>query len=253
MQHAQLVRLQGAPKLEQLSIVTGTVCVWPAALACSLPGSLQKIRVCIALHDSRRQQLGPSGGCDLSAFHQAAGSPQLDVHVCGLWHSGLLRSAHAASILAGLSAAGAFHTLCLTTNMGFVSAHLAELSQLRCSRCVMQFRGGADIAVLPLYRHVSMAILVWAGPPGAQTARSPPCNCAALASPGVRCLGSAGYPLGRLVVRDCPGLPAHRQPWALAVWANMSTANGLPASCSVEEVPGLHVWRTAAGASLNVW
>ena len=75
-----------------------------------------------------------------------------------------------------------------------------------------------------------------------------------LASPGVRGLGSGEHLVLRQEVKSCSALPAHRQPWALAVWAtNMSRVQRLPARCFLEEAPGMHVQRNAAGAGLQVW
>ena len=78
------------------------------------------------------------------------------------------------------------------------------------------------------------------------------CEWAALASPGARCLGSPDQPVLTQEVGGCSGLPSHRQPWALVIWADMGLVRGLPVSGFVEEATGMHVWRNAAGASLDV-
>ena len=252
MQHVQLLRLQDAAKLEQLSICTGTVCDWPAALVDSLPGSLQTVRACIDVH-ADSQELGPSGAFDLSAFHQAAGcTPELHIKVRGLETPQVTPSC-AAGMLAGISAAGAFHTLSLGTDMDFVSAHLAELSQLRCSRCILQLDCWEDVAVLPALRHVTLSTEEWGRTFDVEAVGPMSCAWDVLASPGVRCLGTPAWRVPTLDVRGCSGLPAHGRPWALAVWTDdMSSVTGLPASCFVEEARGLHVWRNAAGADLVV-
>ena len=246
VQHVQLLRMQDASALRQLSIITGPICEWPADLAGSLPGRLEKVHLglCVPKNDAL---LLSEAAVDLSAFSQAAGcTAELEVfiHACGLFHE---KDAFLAGFLAGVCAVGSFHLLCLYWTLEGVAAHVLELSQLQCSRCVISCEHLAHVCQLPALGHLTLLAKSW-------PADSEPLTCewAALASPGVRCLGSAAQPTLGLVIKGCCGLPAHAQPWALAIWADMSKVQGVPVDCFVEKAPGMHLWRNNAGAGLLV-
>ena len=259
MQHVQLLRLQDASWLERLVLHSGTVCHWPAALASSLPGSLQEVQVSI---DTESKPCGPEAGqqaqledlvsVDLSAFSQAAGcAAQLHVSVDASPEEPRDEEeelALVAAILAGLSTLACFQSFTLSCTTAALPAHIAALNQLQCCCCrlALDGDGASHIAQLPAFEHLTV------------TRRTADDNgpvsfmWAALASPGVRCLGSASRPVLDESIIGCTGLPAHDAPWALVVWGDMSDVQGLPVHCFVEEAPGKHVWRNAAAAGLEV-
>ena len=100
---------------------------------------------------------------------------------------------------------------------------------------------------LPAFEHVT--VVLWTS---SQEVVPVSFAWAALASPGVRCLGSAMEPALNVSVVGCTGMPAHDRPWALVIWGAMSDVRGLPAHCFVKKAPGKHVWRNAAAAGLVV-
>ena len=251
LQHVLLLRLQDAPKLQQLSLRTRPICEWPAHLAEALPGRLQKVHVRLHIpHKDDKMHGLPEAAVDLSAFSRASGcTAALDISVVGLETSADAKHPCVAGILAGLCAVGSFGLLHLYWSVEHVAEHVLGLSQLQCSYCILLFPQPAHIPQLPSLRHLVVMI---------EERGSEPLSCewAALASPGVHCLGSAAQPLLNLVVTGCPGLPAHGQPWALVlalvIWADMSNVQGLPVSCFVEEASGKHVWQNAAGIELEI-
>ena len=260
LQLMQLLRLQDTRALRQLSLTTGAVCHWPAYLAGSLPGRLLKVHMRLCVPD-QNQLLDPDEGLDqsaidgmvdidLSAFSQAAGcTAELDISLFGP-HPFAVEDSHDSivpGILADLCAVGSFHVLHLDWRLAHVAEHALELSEMQCSRCVLTPACQGRISRLPTIGHLTLAIKRWADIVGPLI-----CEWAALASPGVRCLGSAAQPICKLVVNGCPGLVPTGQPWALAIWAGLSDVRGLPTSSFVEEAPGMHVWRNAAGAGLDV-
>ena len=242
-QHVQLLRLQDAPRLQQLTVATCPVCKWLADLAGSLPGRLQKVEVSLWVSEEDNADLEPSCAVDLSAFSKAAGcTAELDVSIVA-WGWSDAEDRFVPGSLAGLRAVGSFHLLHREWTAERVAEHVLELSQLQCSHCILLIFFQAHFAQLPTLGHLTLVLEEW----DHQTLDPLSCEWAALASPGVRCLGRADHPVLALEIRGCSGLPAHGQPWALAVWADMSTVRGLPVRCFVEEAPGMHVWRNAAG------
>ena len=236
------------PKLWQLTLTAGSVCGWPAALAGSLLGRLRVVYVVFEIeHFEDEQRLGPLGMVDLSAFSQAAGcTAQLHICIYGMWSRSAEESS-AAGILAGLRAVGPFCTLSPSCSVEHLAEHSAALSQLQCAHCVVHPHPQAHIAQLP-----SISLLTLIHEERADDDEPMSCEWSALASPGVRRLGSGHDPLPGLVVRGCSGLAPHDTPWVLCIWADMGTVRGLPVSSFVEEAPGMHVWRNAAAAVLGV-
>ena len=249
VQHMQLLRMQDAAKLQQLSLATGPVCQWPAALAGSLPGRLRKVHVSLYITDEDAES-----NVDLSAFSRAAGcTAELDISLLGACSPGALCLA---GVIASLRDVGSFHLLRLDWPAGQVAWYLQQLSQLQCSRCVLAFPSLDHLAFpcldhvaqLPTFGHLTLVVEELLE----KSVEPLTCEWAALASPGVRCLGSADQPLLDVEVRGCPGVPVQGAPWALAGWADMRTVWGLPVASFLEEAPGMHVWRNAAGADLVV-
>ena len=246
LQHMQLVCLQDAVKLEHLELHTGAVCHWPASLQCTLPASLQVVNVCI-----HAEYLGQEEGMiDLSMFTEGAGCPaELQVEV---W---VLDNEDAASILGHLiRAVSAISGVCSLTLLCMPTAleQLSMVEQVQCDELTLSFWVPECEAItwLPPVPHlnvlfesmtdgdVDFQVFMWS----------------ALASPGLRCLGSEDHPMNDIVVKSCTGLPVHdhASPWALAIWADLSTVRGLPLGCFREEARGKHVWRNAAARDLEL-
>ena len=248
LQQVQLLRLQDAAKLQQLSLATGPVCIWPMHLVGAWPGPLQKVDMSLYVLDEDDEDLRLlEAAVDLSAFSRAAGcTAELNIFIFA-WGSPDVVDSFVAGILAGLHAVGSFNLLRLEWSLEGVAGHMSELRQLQCSRCVIASQFEGHVSQLPPFGHLTVLVEEWD-----YEADPLSCEWAALASPGVRCLGSADLPLFGLEVRGFSGLPAHRQPWALVIWAHMGLVRGLPVSCFVEQAPGMHVWRNAPGADLDL-
>ena len=259
-QHVQLLRLQDASKLERLDLQVNTaICHWPAALA-KLPGSLQQVRVAIDVgwtpqgpDAQQTPRLEDLVTVDLSAFSPAAGCTA-ELHVTVHMDSDEPSVNNedditlAAGVLAGLCALDSFRSFSLSCAADALSAHAAALKRLRCPWCELSLHAdkATTIAELPASEHLTLTVQTYY--------EQLPVSCAwaALASAGMRCLGSAEQPAADVLVTGCTGLPAHDTPWALVVWGDPSHVQGLPAHCFVQEAPGKHVWRNAAAAGLEV-
>ena len=249
MQHVQLMRLQDVSKLQQPRLLTGPVCKWPAALVRAWPGSLQKVHVSVPTEDGD-QRLAPPGALDLTPFSLASASSkatsctaELNISVYNLWDFSA-EEAWVAGVLAGLRAVCSFRTLRLQTSGACVDEHHPAMSQPERECCVLEILGGpSHFEQLPALRHVTII---------SDNATDLVIEWAALASPGVRCLDFACQLIFTMTTEGCSGLPPSGRPWALAIWADMSRVQGLPASSFMEEAPGMHVWRNAAGAGLVV-
>ena len=240
-QQAQLLRLQDATQLRHLALHTAMTPAiqWPAALARALPPSLRDVRICLDVKYCRS-----SRAVDLSAFSGAAGcSAEVEVSIDGL---SPFDQAGGPAALAAVRALGSFHTLWMDGAVSQLFPHFAGLPYVQC--CTLNLHRDAVVTQLPAAGHLTLTSEF----SDERRLRPMACEWAALAGPGVRCLGDKCQLLSHLAVTGCTGLPALDAPWALAVWADMRVVRGLPASCFVEEAPGKHVWRNAAAAGLPV-
>ena len=192
LQHLQLVCLQGAAHLRQLTLHTGIVSHWPASLKCALPASLQKVIIGM---DTFLFFQGDTLMIDFSAFTLAAGC-----------HAALQVKADADTrfdddedpaklieLISVLTAVPSFSSFTLGC-MDFSVEHLGLLEQVQCDRLTLTLYGsGCNMLTwLPAVQHLTV-IFDWlfAEP----VTDAPVFDWAALASPGLRCLGSAEAPM----------------------------------------------------------
>ena len=216
MQHRQLTNLQHAAKLQQLELRTGTFCKWPASLQSILPASLQRVTVNISV-------VADLCSIDLSAFTLAAGCvAQLYVKVA------VSCFPFADKNLSALIALARFSLLQVDCLADVVN-HLTPLQQVQCDRLILGLQSGSSdgrdrLICLPAVKHLT----VFANFSHFSHRARPLIAWPDLASPGLRCLGTADFPVHRLGVEGCDGLPEHGAAWALVIWGDLKGVRGLP-------------------------
>ena len=106
------------------------------------------------------------------------------------------------------------------------------------------FQPGTSITWLPAVQHLTVSHSWYME----DLKEVPVFAWSALATLGLRCLGCEGLPLLAAVVQGCTGVPGYDSPWALVIYADLSTIEGLPLESFIED--DRHVWRNAAARNM---